>query len=56
MQGIVSLVDGEERERVEQLWSELRQDFGVRGIHTKRFPHFSYHVAEAYDRGACKRG
>ncbi len=49
MQGIVSLLDGADRERVEQLWEELRRDFGVRGIHSKRFPHFSYHVAEKYD-------
>ncbi|MFZ0036230.1 MAG: hypothetical protein WAK91_02330, partial [Candidatus Acidiferrales bacterium] len=49
MQGIVSLLDGADRERVEQLWEELRRDFGVRGIHSKRFPHFSYHVAEEYD-------
>ena len=49
MQGIVSLLDGEARERIEQLWEELRRDFGVRGIHSKRFPHFSYHVAEEYD-------
>lgn len=49
MQGIVSLLDGVDRERVEQLWEELRWEFGVRGIHSKRFPHFSYHVAEEYD-------
>jgi 2'-5' RNA ligase superfamily len=49
MQGIVSLLDGEARERIEQLWDELRRDFGVRGIHSKRFPHFSYHVADEYD-------
>jgi 2'-5' RNA ligase len=49
VQGIVSLLDGADRERVEQLWEELRRDFGVRGIHSKRFPHFSYHVAEEYD-------
>jgi len=49
MQGIVSLLDGEARERIEQLWEELRREFGVRGIHAKRFPHFSYHVAEEYD-------
>jgi 2'-5' RNA ligase len=49
MQGIVSLLDGEARERIEQLWEELRRDFGVRGIHSKRFPHFSYHVADEYD-------
>lgn len=49
MQGIVSLLDGEARDRIEELWEELRRDFGVRGIHAKRFPHFSYHVAEEYD-------
>jgi 2'-5' RNA ligase len=49
VQGIVSLLDGADRERVEQLWDELRQDFGVRGIHAWRFPHFSYHVADEYD-------
>jgi 2'-5' RNA ligase len=49
VQGIVSLLDGEERERIEQLWDELRRDFGVSGIHAKRFPHVSYHVAEEYD-------
>lgn len=49
MQGIVSLLDGADRERVEQIWDELRQQLGVRGIHAKRFPHFSYHVAEEYD-------
>jgi 2'-5' RNA ligase superfamily len=49
MQGIVSLLDGEARDRIDQLWEELRRDFGVRGIHSKRFPHFSYHVADEYD-------
>ena len=49
MQGIVSLLGGADGERVEQLWDELRRDFGVRGIHSKRFPHFSYNVAEEYD-------
>ena len=49
MQGIVSLLDGEARDRIEQLWEELRRDFGVRGSHSKRFPHFSYHVADEYD-------
>jgi 2'-5' RNA ligase len=49
VQGIVSLLDGADGERVELLWDELRRDFGVRGIHSKRFPHFSYNVAEEYD-------
>jgi 2'-5' RNA ligase len=54
MQGIVTLLEGEARERVEGIWEELRRDFGVRGIHAKRFPHFSYHVAEAYDLGRLR--
>jgi len=54
MQGIVSLLDGEARERVEGIWEELRRDFGVRGIHAQRFPHFSYHVAEEYDLGLLR--
>jgi 2'-5' RNA ligase len=49
VQGIVSLLDGADRERVEQIWDELRRDFGVSGIYAKRFPHFSYHIAEQYD-------
>ena len=54
MRGIVSLLGGADGERVEQLWDELRRDFGVRGIHSKRFPHFSYHVAEEYDLGRAQ--
>ncbi len=49
MQGIVTLLDGEARDRICELWEELRRDFGVSGIHAKRFPHFSFHVAEEYD-------
>jgi len=49
VQGIVSLLDGADRERVEHIWDELRRDFGVSGIYAKRFPHFSYHIAEEYD-------
>jgi 2'-5' RNA ligase len=56
MQGIVSLLDGEARERTEQLWEELRRDFGVSGIHTKRFPHFSYHVADDYNLTPLRPG
>ena len=56
MQGIVSLLDGEARDRIEQLWDELRRDFGVRGIHSKRFPHFSYHVADEYDLTQLRAG
>jgi 2'-5' RNA ligase len=49
MDGIVSLLDVEHQNRVESLWRELEQTFGLRGVYATRFPHFSYHVAEAYD-------
>jgi 2'-5' RNA ligase len=56
MLGIVSLLDGEARDRIEQLWEELRRDFGVRGKHSNRFPHFSYHVADEYDLTQLRSG
>jgi len=56
MEGIVTLLEGEDRERIEQIWSELRDELGVRGIHRKRFPHFSYHVAEKYDLQRVRAG
>jgi len=49
MQGIVTLLDGADRERIEAIWDELRRDFGVRGVHAQRFPHFTYHAAAEYD-------
>lgn len=55
MQGIVSLLDDETYARVERLWDDLKRDFGVRGLYTTTFPHFSYQVAEDYDVGAVER-
>jgi 2'-5' RNA ligase len=51
MDGIVSLLDLEHKEQVQGLWDELEHEFGLCGIFTTRFPHFSYHVAGAYDCG-----
>ena len=48
MHGVVSLLDDEHYALVEQIWDELAERFGVRGVYAKPFPHFSYHVAEAY--------
>jgi 2'-5' RNA ligase len=50
MEGIVSLLDDEHYHLTETLWSELEGEFGLRGIYITRFPHFSYHVAQEYDR------
>jgi 2'-5' RNA ligase len=49
MDGIVSLLDVEHHNQVESLWRELEEAFGLHGIYATRFPHVSYHVAEAYD-------
>ncbi|MCB9418911.1 MAG: 2'-5' RNA ligase family protein [Ardenticatenaceae bacterium] len=49
MHGIVSLLDDQHTEFVEKLWAEMAQRFGVGNPAATFVPHFSYHVAEAYD-------
>ena len=49
MDGIVSLLDDEHYQWVEEIWAELDREFGLRGIYTTPFPHFTYHVAEHYE-------
>jgi 2'-5' RNA ligase len=50
MDGIVSLLDDRHYRLVESLWNEFKTRFGVHGVHMTPVPHFSYHVAESYDR------
>jgi 2'-5' RNA ligase len=52
MDGVVSLLDADHYRRVEELWSELAHEFGLRGVFAARLPHFSYHVAQDYDTAA----
>lgn len=49
MHGIVSLLDSKHYQLVEELWAELKQEFSVDGVYITPYPHFSYHVAQAYD-------
>lgn len=49
MHGVVSILDEPHYRRVEELWAELADRFGLRGVYATPFPHFSYQVAEAYD-------
>jgi 2'-5' RNA ligase len=49
MHGVVSLLDSTHDAQVERLWAELAATFGVRGVYVTPYPHFSYHVAAAYD-------
>jgi 2'-5' RNA ligase len=47
--GIVSVLDQQHCQIVENLWIEMRQRFGIEHPNEAAVPHFSYHVAEEYD-------
>lgn len=47
--GIVALLDTESSAKVEAIWAEFQAEFGVHGVSRTPIPHFSFHVAEAYD-------
>lgn len=49
MHGIVSLLDDAHYQQVEVLWAELKREFGVQGVYSTPYPHFSYHVANQYN-------
>ncbi len=49
MHGIVSLIDNEHYQLVEDLWADLEREFSVHGVYITPYPHFSYHVAQHYD-------
>lgn len=50
VQAIVTALDEPWRERVEKVWAELKAVFRLQAIATISKPHFTYHVAERYDR------
>ncbi len=49
LQGIVSILDQQYIQIVENLWAEMRTRFGVGHPDATAVPHVSYHVAESYD-------
>jgi hypothetical protein len=49
MHGIVTLLDNDHYQLVEDLWAELEREFSVAGVYITPDPHFSYHVAQDYD-------
>jgi len=49
MQAIVSALDDPHREMVDNIWGELKAVFGLQGVVGSTRPHFTYHVAAAYD-------
>jgi 2'-5' RNA ligase len=49
MHGIVSLLEKDHNQLVEELWVELEREFSIHGVYVTPYPHFSYHVAQTYD-------
>jgi 2'-5' RNA ligase len=52
VQAIVTALDEPWRERVEEIWGELRAVFRLQSVAATTEPHFTYHVAERYERYA----
>lgn len=51
MEAIVSLLDHEHSQAIEEIWTELENHFGLSGILSAPFPHFSYQVAAGFSVG-----
>src|SRR5215467_14127526 len=49
MDGIVSLLDNDHNQLIEELWAELKREFSVDGVYITPYPHFSYQVAQDFD-------
>lgn len=49
LEAVVSVLDERSQEQVLALWEELRREFHITDNYTAPIPHFSYHVAQAYD-------
>lgn len=55
MHGLVSLLPEHHYKRVEGIWQDLEDDFGLAGIRVTPYPHFSWQIAETYDVEALAR-
>ncbi len=49
MDSIVSFLDNDHYQLIEELWAELKREFSVQGVYITPYPHFSYNVAQDYD-------
>ena len=54
MNGVVSLLDEQHHRVVEDMWAELAERFGLRGVYATPYPHFSYQIAPQYDAELLK--
>ena len=50
MHGLVTLLPKPYYEKVKSLWDGLEARFGLNGIRITPYPHFSWNIAEEYDR------
>jgi len=50
MHGLVTLLPEPFYSWVESLWGRLEENFGLNGVRITPFPHFSWNIAEAYER------
>jgi hypothetical protein len=48
MQSILSLLDVVHTAQVKELYAELEEKFGLRGVQAFAYPHVSYHILEGY--------
>lgn len=46
---VISVFESEHHRQVEDLWAELNEKLGIRGVFVTPIPHFTYQVAEEYD-------
>lgn len=49
MYAIVSLLDEQHYNRIENLWHDLEVECGLSGVTLTPLPHFSWHIANEYD-------
>jgi 2'-5' RNA ligase len=49
MHGLISLLDKTHEELVQQIWQELEQLCGMKGVLVTPFPHFSWLIANDFD-------
>lgn len=54
LHGVVSLLDPAATERVREIWARLGREFGLSGVLVMPYPHFSYQIAQSYDRSAIE--
>jgi 2'-5' RNA ligase len=55
MYGITAMLDTEHEAKVEALWAEFREKFGVHGVSAAPIAHFSFHLAARYDCDEVER-